>query len=288
MFKIEKSGQKRGNRAHANHKRKFSHLARFHWRNDCWKNFASKHPHAGKEGFRPAKIILGIIEKLDTESKKVHFKRESDGRPDFIEYDDVIIGMGTRQNTEAFPGLSEHGYKLKEWDHCFQLRNHIPRMFELASSTHDENERQAMLTFFIAGGGFSGTEVAGELGILAKKLTKRDYPEIKPEEVRVILVHPGKTILPEFYGPRVQTNQVKEYPKLVRYAEKQLRKTGVELMTNTRINAVSPNSVTLDNGMVIPTRTVISAVGTKPQGVVLKVIYLLLHPVGLIVRILAL
>ena len=59
-------------------------------------------------------------------------------------------------------------------------------------------------------------------------------------------------------------------------------------MTNTRINAVSPNSVTLDNGMVIPTRTVISAGGTKPQGVVLKVIYLLLHPVGLIVRILAL
>ena len=220
--------------------------------------------------FRPAKIILGIIEKLDTESKKVHFKRESDGLPDFIEYDDVIIGMGTRQNTEAFPGLNEHGYKLKKWDHCFQLRNHIPRMFELASSTYDKNERQAMLTFFIAGGGFSGTEVAGELGLLAKKLTKKDYPEIRPEEVRVILVHPGKTILPEFYGPRVQTNQVKEYPKLVRYAEKQLRKTGVELMTNTRINAVSPNAVTLNNGMVIPTRTVISAVGTKPQGVVFE------------------
>ena len=45
-------------------------------------------------------------------------------------------------------------------------------MFELASSTYDKNERQAMLTFFIAGGGFSGTEVAGELGLLAKKLTK--------------------------------------------------------------------------------------------------------------------
>ena len=82
--------------------------------------------------FRPAKIILGIIEKLDTESKKVHFKRESDGRPDFIEYDDAIIGMGTRQNTEAFPGLNEHGYKLKKWDHCFQLRNHIPRMFRVS------------------------------------------------------------------------------------------------------------------------------------------------------------
>ena len=88
--------------------------------------------------------------------------------------------------------------------------------------------------------------------------------------------------------PRVQTNQVKEYPKLVHYAEKQLRKTGVELVTNTRINAVSPNSVTLDNGMVIPTSNCYQRRGNKPQEWFLKVIYLLLHPVGLIVRILRL
>ncbi len=220
--------------------------------------------------FAPAKVILGIINRIDRENKLIHFTREVDGLPADIEYDDLIISIGTRQNTGSFPGLEQHGYKLKEWEHCFQLRNHIPRMFELASSTSDLEERKAMLTFFIAGGGFSGTEVAGELGVLAEKITKRDYAEIDRSEVRVVLVHPGKSILPELYGPRVQTNQVKEYPKLVRYAEKQLARSGVEVMTQRRIKAVSPTAVTLDDGQVINTKTVISAVGTKPQAVLFE------------------
>ena len=215
--------------------------------------------------FRPAKVILGIIKMIDKEHKKIHFIRETDGFPTYVEYDDLIIGIGTRQNTESFPGLEQHGYKLKKWEHCFQLRNHIPRMFELASTTSDVEERKAMLTFFVAGGGFSGTEVAGELAVLAKKFTKRDFSEIKRSEVRVVLVHPGKSILPEFFGPRVQIDQVKEYPKLVGYAEKQLVRSGVELMTERRIKAVSPFAVTLDDGQVINTRTVISAVGTSPH-----------------------
>jgi NADH:ubiquinone reductase (H+-translocating) len=218
--------------------------------------------------FQPAKIILAIVNHIDREKKLVSFIREHDGLPGTIPYDDLIINVGTRQSSESFPGLDEHGYKLKKWDHCFQLRNHIPRMFELASSTEDEDERRAMLTFFVAGGGFSGTEVAGSLASLAKKVIKKDYKELDVSEVRIILVHPGKTILPEFYGPRVNTNQAKQYPSLVKYAEKQLKKSGVELETETRILAVSPNSVTLDNGIVIPTRTVISAIGTSPQALV--------------------
>src|SRR5919108_1207176 len=45
-------------------------------------------------------------------------------------------------------------------------------------------------------------------------------------------------------------------------------KLGVELMTETRVTATTPNEVHLSSGEHIPTRTVISAVGMRPQPVI--------------------
>ena len=215
--------------------------------------------------FKGARIHVGIIDRIDTTNRIVHTHRESDGRTVDISYDKLIIGVGSRQSTESFHGLAEHGFALKTWDDCFRLRNHIIHMYELASITQDPEERQALLTFFVAGGGFSGSEVAGELADFAHRIAGKDFPEIRAEEVRVVLAHPQPTILPELYGARVDERQSGQYPKLVEYAERHLRKLGVDIRTSCRIRAVSPSLVELGDGTQIPTRTVISAVGTIPQ-----------------------
>ncbi|MEA2421487.1 MAG: hypothetical protein QOF55_586, partial [Thermoleophilaceae bacterium] len=118
-----------------------------------------------------------------------------------------------------------------------------------------------LLTFFVAGGGYAGTEVAGELSDLARRLTKREYKRVNLQEVRVVLVHPGPTILPEMQG-------AEGHPKLVAYAERRMRELGVEVQTNTKVAAATPNHVDLSSGDRVPTRTIISAVGTKPPPVV--------------------
>ena len=119
-----------------------------------------------------------------------------------------------------------------------------------------------------AGGGYSGTALAGEIADFARRLTKCDYPGIRREECRMVLVHPGPTLLPEFYGSGNLERPVKSFPKLVEFAEQHVRGLGVELMLNTRVTAVTPNEVYLSNGEHIPTRTVISAVGIVPNPVV--------------------
>ncbi|MEA2426526.1 MAG: hypothetical protein QOF37_154, partial [Thermoleophilaceae bacterium] len=145
-----------------------------------------------------------------------------------------------------------------------RLRNHILTMFELADITEDPEERRRLLTFFVAGGGYAGTEIAGELADFVRLLTSREYARIDRADCRVVLVHPGKSILPELGGEAVFEQGGKGHRRLVAYATRHAQKLGVELMTETRVAATTPDGVHLSNGMTVPTRTIISAIGTKP------------------------
>src|SRR3954447_8376262 len=211
--------------------------------------------------FPPARVHVGEIQKINLGARFVTTARSIDGARVELPFDQLVIALGSVDRAEAYPGLAEHAFKLKTYEDVLRLRNHIISMFELADVERDEEERRRLLTFFIAGGGYAGTEVAGELSDLARRLTKREYKHVNLDEVRVVLVHPGPTILPEMQG-------AEGHPKLVEYAERRMRELGVEVQTNTKVAAVTPNHVDLSNGDRVPTRTVISAVGTKPPPVV--------------------
>jgi NADH dehydrogenase len=211
--------------------------------------------------FPPAHVHVGEIQKINLRSKFVTTARSIDGARVELPFDQIVVALGSIDRAEAYPGLAEHAFKLKTYEDVLRLRNHIIAMFELADVEQDEVERRRLLTFFVAGGGYAGTEVAGELSDLARRLTKREYKRVKLDEVRVVLVHPGPNILPELQG-------AEGHPKLVTYAERRMRELGVEVQTNTKVAAATPNHVDLSNGDRVPTRTIISAVGTKPPPVV--------------------
>jgi NADH:ubiquinone reductase (H+-translocating) len=206
--------------------------------------------------FSPAQSHIAEIERLDLEAKKVVASRRVDGRRTELTWDHLVLAFGITDRLDVYPGLEEHAFRLKTYPDAFRLRNHILHMFELAEVERDDEERRRLLTFFIAGGGFAGTEVAGELADFGRLLTKREYPRIDRSEVRVVLVEPGGTIVPEMSQQR---------PRLIEKAMARQRELGVEVRLNTLVEAVSPNEVKLSTGERVPTRTVISAVGTKPN-----------------------
>jgi NADH dehydrogenase len=216
--------------------------------------------------FPPANVHVAEIQKIDIKNQTVLTSRNLDGNRFQLDYDHVVICLGSIDRFEAYPGLAEHAFRLKTYEDVLRLRNHIITMFELADIEKDPDERRRLLTFFIAGGGYAGTEVAGELADLARRLTKREYKRIKPDECRVVLVHPGPTILPELYGD--DGTGANAHPKLVEFGMNRMRELGVEVRLETRVAAASPNEVSLSNGERIPTRTIISAVGTKVPPVV--------------------
>lgn len=218
--------------------------------------------------FRPAKVHIAEIESVDLNAQTVVTSRALDGARFTLEYDHLVLALGSAENLEAYPGLAEHAFKLKSFEDCLRLRNHVIEMFELADIEPDPDERRRLLTFVVAGGGFSGTEVAGELADYARLLARREFSGIRPEECRVAIVHPGETLLPELYGGQGLERKVKSFPKLVEFAERHAERLGVELKLGTSVTAASPDDVYLSNGECIPTRTIISTVGTRPTALV--------------------
>lgn len=216
--------------------------------------------------FAPARVHVGEIEKVDLSARKVVTSRHLDGLRYELDYDHLVLALGSAEHLELYPGLAEHAFRLKTYQDCFRLKNHILEMFELADIETDPAERRRLLTFFIAGGGYAGTEIAGELADFVRLLIAGEYPGISRDECRVVLVHRGAQILPELYGSSNIEGQGrgKGYAKLVEYATKHTLALGVELMLETQVMAVTPNDVYLSGGRDVPTRTVISAIGTKP------------------------
>lgn len=214
--------------------------------------------------FRPAAVHVAEIESIDLDAKRVVTSRDLDGARFELEFDQAVFALGTTENLEAYPGLAEHAFKLKHFEDSFRLRNHIIEMFELADIESEPDERSRLLTFFVAGGGFSGTELAAELADFVSLLAGREFPSIRSEECRVVIVHPGETLLPELYGTTAERRN-ESYPRLVEYAMRHVEKLGVELMLETRVVGATPNEVHLSNGQHVPTRTIVSTVGTKPS-----------------------
>ena len=86
---------------------------------------------------------------------------------------------------------------MKSLGDAIRLRNLLIERLEEADTECAANDREPLLTFVVAGGGFAGVETIGSINDLSKEALSY-YPNLKPEMIRVVLVHPGEFVLPEF------------------------------------------------------------------------------------------
>ena len=131
------------------------------------------------------------------------------------------------------------------------IRDHVLSVLEQAALVEQPEQRACMLTFVIAGGGFSGAELCGALQDFIERAL-RLYPTIDPEEIRLILAHPGPRILPEVSDT------------LGEYAGAALARRGVEVRCNIKVRSATAHSVTLDGDETILTHTLVWTAGTSP------------------------
>jgi len=202
-----------------------------------------------KAQFRWCKVI-GV----DTEKKQV-VCAQGEGRELVpVPYDHLVVGLGKVSDFSSMPGVSEHSLAMKDLGDAFKLRNHVFRCLELADIEDDPAEKQALLTFAVAGGGFSGVETIGELSELLHKCVNQ-FRNIQKPEVKLILIHSRDILLPE----------MKE--KLGKNATQVLKNRGIDMMLNERVRAATKHGVYLQSGKFIPTRTFICTVGNAANPV---------------------
>src|SRR5438270_7715065 len=99
------------------------------------------------------------------------------GREVRLPYDHLVLGLGNTINLASLPGLAQHGKTMKSLGDALHLRNHVISMMEAADIETDPRLRQEMLTFVVAGAGFSGVETIGELNDLVHDIA-RNYRSI--------------------------------------------------------------------------------------------------------------
>jgi NADH:ubiquinone reductase (H+-translocating) len=169
-----------------------------------------------------------------------------------VPYDHLVFCLGKVTSFAMMPGVSEHALAMKDLSDAFGLRNRVIRCLELADIEANPDAKRALLTFVVAGGGFSGVETIGELRELVDRSLKY-FPRIRREEVQFKLIHSQKTILPEM--PE----------KLGRAAQEILEKRGVEMVLGARVRAASREQVFLADDRSIATRTFVCTVGNAPN-----------------------
>ena len=200
------------------------------------------------------KVLMGEVVDIDPDARKVTLKRN-----ETVPYDSLILATGSSHHYFGNDQWSDIAPGMKTIEDALEVRRRIFLAFEVAEKETAPARREALLTFFIVGGGPTGVELAGALAALAFEPLKEDFRSITPGETKVVLLEGMDRVLPPYPGD------------LSVAAKKSLEKLGVEVRINTLVTNIEGDTVTLKSGdsvEKVQAFTVLWAAGIKasPMG----------------------
>lgn len=200
---------------------------------------------------RRVQLLPAEVTSIDLPQKRVHVNHGLDGHPHAVEYDHLVLALGSVTNFFGIPGVEEHALTMKSLGDAIRVRNRLIALLEEANSECCRL-RRPLLTFVVAGGGFAGVETLAAINDFAREAL-RFYTRLSEGDIRMVLVHPGEVVLPELTK------------SLGSYAQGKLLARGIEVRTNTRVAGFTGSIVELTNGETIAAHTLIWTAGTTPN-----------------------
>lgn len=194
------------------------------------------------------KILVGEVCDIDHDGKRVEVRANGETRHE--PYDYLILAAGSVTNFFGNAQVARLSFELKTLGQAVVLRNHLLKLFERAAWTDDPAERERLLTIVAVGGGATGLETAGALYELYNHVLGKEYPD-ESLTARVILVEASDGLLAG-------------YPdKLRQAALEQAESLGVEVRFGDPVVEATPEAITLADGTVIPTCTLVWSAGVQ-------------------------
>jgi NADH dehydrogenase len=179
----------------------------------------------------------GRVDVIDSAGKSAEIVG-ADGMRRSLPYDRLVLAAGSQGFKPDIPGLAQYGLTVDQLDDAIALDHHLKSLASRSSSA-------ARDTAVVAGGGFTGIEVATELPSRLRAI-------LGPQaNVRVLIVDRSAAIAPAM-GPN---------PRPV--IEKALREAGVETKLGVGVAALNESGVTLSDGQFIESATVVWAGGMR-------------------------
>ena len=204
---------------------------------------------------RKVEVLVGDVNQIDLPNKRVLISHGYRNHSLQIDYDHLVIALGSITNFYNIPGLADLAVSMKSLRDAIRLRAQIIGHLEEANSECDLADRRSLLTFVVAGGGFAGVETVAALNDFVREALPF-YPNLCEDMLRILLVHSGPVILPELGE------------SLGRYTQTVLARRGVEIRLNTRVKSMTDDNVSLAHHVPIPCRTLVWTAGTVPSPII--------------------
>ena len=201
------------------------------------------HPVRGALRKSGVKFRMGSPISVDHKNKTV--KLDSS---EVLEFDHLILALGSVTADFGVPGVAEHGLGMKSVHEALTIRAEVMRRFEDLCRFEDNTR----LSIAVVGGGPTGVEMACALAELKRGPLKSDMAHAA-EHMDIYLIEAGPRILPMFSE------------KLSDRATSDLRQLGVIVKTGTAVREIKSRQIVIKDGEPIPAEVSIWAAGVKGE-----------------------
>jgi NADH dehydrogenase len=168
-----------------------------------------------------------------------------------VDYDLLVLAVGSRINDFGTPGVAEHAIALENTQQAERFHRRLVNAF-LRAHAQSGPLRPEQLNVAIVGAGATGTELAAELHNATRALVSFGLDNIDPDKhIRLHLIEAAPRILPAL--PE----------RISAAAYRMLRELDVQVHVGARVAEVLPRAVRLADGQVIAAEMVVWAAGVK-------------------------
>jgi NADH dehydrogenase len=181
--------------------------------------------------------IQGMVETIRADKDEVEIV-DAQGRRTIVAYDRLVLAAGSSLIQPNIPGLSEFSFNVDQRGDAVALDAHL----QLLAAEPSSPKRN---TVVVAGGGFTGIEMAAELPERMRTILGKD------EDIQVIVVERGETIGPDLGpGPRPVIKQA-------------LAELGVTCRLGEAVAQVDADGLNTTSGERIAAATIIWTAGVR-------------------------
>jgi NADH dehydrogenase len=170
----------------------------------------------GGKGFT---FIRSEVEKVDSKKKKVHVAGK------IVDYDSLIISIGSEVNYFGIKGAQENSVGLKGIRDAIEIRNRMIAILE------ESDRKDKSISIAVVGAGPTGVELCGDIIDFIDENIKTRYPRLHGKKNNYYLIQAAEDILPVLSKKSRQ------------FASDTLARHGITVMTDSKVTEVGKDFV---------------------------------------------
>ena len=196
---------------------------------------------------------MGSLKDIDRERKVIALSELKDEHGDLLmpsrelEYDILVLALGSISNDFNTPGVREHCIFLDSSEQASLFRSEMNNQFLKPHANHGNGT----VDIAIVGAGATGVELSAELHNAVKELHNYGFGDLDSSKLNVNLIEAGDRILPAL-PTRISSA-----------AHQELTQLGVNVRTSIRVTQADENGLVTQSGEKIAAQIMVWVQGLR-------------------------